>query len=452
MRPNAGRPVQSTALIRAQTVPSGMIARNDPVVAQHRALCRTFIGGTEIRQASNPAGSLIDKGILLTGIVSDRIGMTLLFIVLAPLVREVDISEFQFGILISAANVTLLISAPYWGSRSQTLGRKSVFVIGMAGYALSYTLIAFAMQAGLWGRLMPWTLFFVLLAGRLFFGLVAAGIQPAATAYFADITDQTNRSKGMAQIGVAAGIGTIVGPIAGGTLAMVSALFPMYAAAGFAALITAVAYVFLQEPAQHTERSNRSKLRFFDARIFPYLLGWCLLILVFTSIQVVTAFYLEDRFHFAGRQELTWATTIAFLSMGAATVLIQLIVLQMFRIPPKTLLRAGFLLYGLALLLLALAPNPLILYCAYALLGAGFGLMTPGLNAAASISVEAHEQGDVAGLLTAAPVLGMIIGPLLGPPLYKINMIWPMLLGAAIMIAMGIYYQFTAVPDPSKDS
>ena len=387
---------------------------------------------------------------MLTGIVSDRIGMTLLFVVLAPLVREVGISEFQFGILISAANVTLLISAPYWGSRSQTLGRKPVFVIGMAGYAISYTLIAFAMQAGLWGWLVPWSLFVVLLAGRLFFGLVAAGIQPAATAYFADITDATTRSKGMAQIGVAAGIGTIVGPMIGGTLAMVSALFPMYAASGFAALITVGAFVFLKEPAQHTRRPNPGKLRFFDSRIFPYLLGWCLLILVFTAIQVVTAFYLEDRFHFTGRQQLTWATTIAFLSMGTATVLIQLVVLQLFRIPPKVLLRAGFLLYGLALLLLAFAPSPLILYCAYALLGTGFGLMTPGLNAAASISVEEREQGDVAGLLTAAPVLGMIIGPLLGPRLYEINMIYPMLLGAAIMIAMGIYYQFVKVPDPAR--
>ncbi len=320
----------------------------------------------------------------------------------------------------------------------------------MAGYAISYTLIAFAMQAGLWGWLVPSSLFVVLLAGRLFFGLVAAGIQPAATAYFADITDATTRSKGMAQIGVAAGIGTIVGPMIGGTLAMVSALFPMYAASGFAALITVGAFVFLKEPAQHTRRPNPGKLRFFDSRIFPYLLGWCLLILVFTAIQVVTAFYLEDRFHFTGRQQLTWATTIAFLSMGTATVLIQLVVLQLFRIPPKVLLRAGFLLYGLALLLLAFAPSPLILYCAYALLGTGFGLMTPGLNAAASISVEEREQGDVAGLLTAAPVLGMIIGPLLGPRLYEINMIYPMLLGAAIMIAMGIYYQFVKVPDPAR--
>jgi hypothetical protein len=45
----------------------------------------------------------------------------------------------------------------------------------------------------------------------------------------------------------------------------------------------------------------------------------------------------------------------------------------------------------------------------------------------------------------------MIIGPLLGPRLYEFNMIYPMLLGAAIMIAMGIYYQFVKVPDPLRD-
>ena len=42
-----------------------------------------------------------------------------------------------------------------------------------------------------------------------------------------------------------------------------------------------------------------------------------------------------------------------------------------------------------------------------------FGFTAPGLNAAGSLSVRPEEQGAVAGLLSAAPTVGMTFGPLL---------------------------------------
>ena len=97
----------------------------------------------------------------------------------------------------------------------------------------------------------------------------------------------------------------------------------------------------LTEPQRHISANITRKLRFSDARIFPYLLGWCLAIFVLTSIQTITAFYVADTFVFGDRDAVTRATSVAFLCMGAALLFVQGVILQMFQIRPKVLLRAA---------------------------------------------------------------------------------------------------------------
>lgn len=372
--------------------------------------------------------------------ISDRIGLALLYIVFGPLVRDIGLSENQFGVLIASANVTLGFASPYWGRRSQTLGRRPVFVIGLSGYALGFLLLAIALQAGLSGWLSPWPLFFVLLAVRVSYGLLAAGTQPAATAYLADITDAGNRARGMALMGVAAGIGTVLGPVLGGSLSAVGAVFPLYVAAALAAAAAMLAFRGLREPPRHVAAVTTARMKFSDRRVLPYLVGWCLVVLILTAMQTITAFYLQDGFALTGRESVTRAASVAFLVMGVAMVLNQAVVLQVFRIAPVTLLHSGFILFGLALLVMLSARSLTVLYIAFGLLGLGFSAISPGLNAAASLSVTDREQGAVAGLLAAAPVLGMVFGPVVGTALYGVDPAWPMLMGAAGAMGMGIYF------------
>lgn len=356
-----------------------------------------------------------DRAILVAGMVSDRIGMALLFVVFGPLVRQLGLSELQYGVLIAAANVTLGFASPYWGRRSQDIGRRPVFIIGLAGYALGFLLLALALQAGLAGWIAPGSLFALLLAARLGYGLLAAATQPAATAYVADITAAQERTRGMALIGVAGGVGTILGPIAGGTLSAIGAVLPMYVAAGLSAAVAAVASLALREPARHAATSTRARMAPTDRRVFPYLAAWCLGVLVLTGVQTITVFYLEDGFGLSGREPVTRATSVA-------------------------LLRAGFVVLALSLLVLLAARSVHELYFAYALIGLGYSSLSSGLNAAATLSVTPGEQGAVAGLLATAPVLGMLIGPVLATTLYGADPAWPLALGAGGCAAMAAWF------------
>ena len=388
----------------------------------------------------------LDKVILIIGLIIYGTGFSLLYIIFAPLSRSIGLSTNQFGILIAISNVVLVFSSYFWGKKSQSIGRKPVFVIGLFSYAIAYALFAFGIQIGLWGLLASWQLFSLLFVIRLLYGGLIGGIQPAATAYMSDSTDTNTRIKGMALIGMASGIGTMIGPIIGGTLVFIHPIFPMYFGAGIAVLGGILAMIFLIEPLKQAPVSEPVNLKFYDKRIMPYLIGWALVFLVFTSTQVIAAFFIEDQLGVSTQSEIIKATSISLLSMALTTTLMQAVVLQIINVSPRTLLRLCFFIFGAVLFVIPMVKSLGYFYLSFAGIGIAFSMVTPGLNSAATLSVETHEQGEVAGLLAAAPVVGMIFGPTIGALLYTADPGYPFLFGSLIAIALGIYFQFLKIP------
>ena len=388
----------------------------------------------------------LDKIILIIGLIIYGTGFSLLYIIFAPLSRSIGLSTNQFGILIAISNVVLVFSSYFWGKKSQSIGRKPVFVIGLFSYAIAYALFAFGIQIGLWGLLASWQLFSLLFVIRLLYGGLIGGIQPAATAYMTDSTDANTRIKGMALIGMASGIGTMIGPIIGGALVFIHPIFPMYFGAGIAVLGGILAMIFLIEPLKQAPVSEPVNLKFYDKRIMPYLIGWALVFLVFTSTQVIAAFFIEDQLGVSTQSEIIKATSISLLSMALTTTLMQAVVLQIIDVSPRTLLRLCFFIFGAVLFVIPMVESLGYFYLSFAGIGIAFSMVTPGLNSAATLSVETHEQGEVAGLLAAAPVVGMIFGPTIGALLYTADPSYPFLFGSLIAIALGIYFQFLKIP------
>lgn len=385
---------------------------------------------------------------MLFGLVTYGMGQSLLYVIFGPLARDLGLSEWQFGALISSSNIAVVAFSPLWGRASQARGRKTIFIVGLVGYAAGYALLAFGIQVGLWAIVTAAPLFFSLLAARLVYGTLASAITPAATAYIADTTDAANRSAGMALVAASGGIGTIVGPALGGSLAKLGPVVPMYTAAGLALVAAVLSAAKLSEPARREERGQGAKVGALDPRIFPYLLGWFIIFMVFTAVQVITAFYIEDRFGVTDRADVIEVASIALLSMAVVTLVVQIVVMQIWKLGPKLLLRTSFLIYAAVLVIFAFSESLLMLYLSYAGMGLSFALAAPGLNAAASLAVEPGEQGAVAGWLSSAPAFGMIFGPALGGVVYNVAPDLPMLGGAVLSTLVGVYFYFVAIPDP----
>ena len=257
-----------------------------------------------------------------------------------------------------------------------------------------------------------------------------------------DTTEVSKRAQGMALIGMAAGIGTMIGPVIGGGFAFIHPLFPMYFAAAIAVIGGLLAMKYLKQTNIEPTPTNKSTLKFYDNRIFPYLIGWAIAFLVFTSTQVIAAFFIEDQLGVVSHSEIIKATSISLLSMALTTTFMQAVVLQIIHLKPTTLLRICFLIFGVVLISISFVNTLAQFYLAFAGIGVAFSMITPGLNSAATLSVESSEQGEVAGFLSAAPVVGMIFGPPLGTVLYNIDPTYPFYYGGLIAIVLGIYFQF----------
>ena len=388
----------------------------------------------------------LDKVVLIVGLVIYGTGFSLLYVIFAPLSREIGLSINQFGVLIAISNVALVFSSYYWGKQSQKIGRKKVFVIGLLSYGFAFLIFTFGIQVGLWGILSPLSLFMLLFVIRIIYGILIGGIQPAAVAYMSDSTDSSNRTKAMALIGMASGIGTMIGPVMGGSLSFIHPLFPMYCGAGIALIGAIMAQKYLIHSLPEIPETNQNKsLKFYDCRVLPFLIGWSVAFMVFTSVQIISAFFIEDKLGISDPDQVIKFTSIALLSMALTSTFMQAVVLQVINISTQTLLRICFLIFGMVLISISVVDSLTGFFLAYGGMGIAFSMITPSLNAAATLSVEPSEQGEVAGFLAGAPVVGMIFGPTIGTLLYNLDPIFPFYYGGLGAIILGVYFQFVKV-------
>ena len=378
------------------------------------------------------------KLILAVGVALFAIGQSLLFVVVAPLARAVGLSEMQFGGAFTLGNLALVAGASYWGRRSDSIGRKPVFVIGMAGGTLGILVMALTLRAGQAALIAGWTIFALLALARAIYGGLASAIYPVATAYMADVTAPKDRAAGMALIGAANGIGSVLGPALGGSLAFLGALFPMYVAVVMSALGCLWAVFFLREPVRHAQKDTVD-LKITDPRIVPYLVIWSSFFLVFISTQFVTAFYIQDQFGVEDTDATVRIASIALVTMAAVIVLLQAVVFQLVRITPRAALRLCPPCFAMGSGVIAFAPSIPYLVVGFGLIGFSFAFAGPGINGSASLSVAPHEQGTMAGYIAAAGTGGALFAPVFGTSIYQLAPNAPMLLGLVLFSCLSFY-------------
>jgi MFS family permease len=95
--------------------------------------------------------------------------------------------------------------------------------------------------------------------------------------------------------------------------------------------------------------------------------------------------------------------------------------MQRINLTPFQWLRIALPILAVAFAGLALAETQALMMFAMVLKGAAMGLAGPAFMAGASLAVEPHEQGAVAGIAGSCGPLGFTIGPLLGGFFYQIS-------------------------------
>jgi MFS family permease len=326
------------------------------------------------------------------------------------------------GILGSLYSILQFICAPLWGAYSDRVGRRKVLLITIAGLALSYAAWFFAAS------------FWVLVLARVLGGAMGGNLS-VATAAVADSTTREKRSSGLAIIGIAFGLGFIVGPGIGGLFAQINLLeiapslgkfgvnpFSVPALVSFALALTNLIWVarsFKETlPIENRGKANSDRkgvpvFRMFKSRSPETRrtnLVYLLYMLAFSGMEFTLTFLAVERFQFSPAQNGGM-----FVFIGFVLIIVQGGIVRRLAGPvgEKRLAVAGIACGIAAFLILAIALNLGLFFGALALMAFSIGLVSPTLSALVSLYTKEEEQGAAIGVFRSAGSLARAIGPLL---------------------------------------
>ena len=356
--------------------------------------------------------------LLFLTLFNSMLGLSLLFPIIAPLGRELGLTEFQVGTFSTAYALMQFLLAPYWGRLSERKGRKPILIMGILGFSISFFAFALAAQLGFNGSLSTNWVYWLMLAARLFGGAFSSATLPTAQAYVADITGSADRTAGMAVIGAAFGLGVIFGPAIGGSLAAISLLVPVYFSATLALFNALFVWLTLPEPERHVHLDKPPKLNFWDMRVLPLLVVALAVSLTSVTMETTVAFYFQDRLGLSAKGTAK-AVSIALVIYGLVAVFVQGFLIRKYKWPALGMIRTGIPIAIAGFLTFVFGGSFTWLALALVLQGIGQGLAAPAVTAALSLAVGEGLQGAVAGLNSSAQGLGRMLGPLIGTWLYQ---------------------------------
>ncbi|MCO1655157.1 MFS transporter [Pseudonocardia humida] len=377
--------------------------------------------------------------LVLVAVLVTYTAQQLLTPVLAPLSREVGLTEFQLGLVITVAAVVFTLASLAWGRVADRWGHRRVLLTGLvlaaAGMA-AFTVVCRWALAG--GQAPEAVLLAMLLTRSVLFGIGVGAVPVAALSYVGSTTAGAEaRTRAVSMVGAAQAVSLVLGPGLGGALAVVDLLAPVHLAPVLL-VVAAVVVAALLPRAPRTAaavdepRPVRSVAPW-DARVRPFLVVGFLLYLSLGMMQVIIGFLVQDRLGSDSRDTAV-AVGVAFFATGLVLVATQAVVVPRLRWAPAPLLRVGSPIAAAGFVVLALAAQLWSITAGMAIIALGLGLAMPGFSAGASLRVGPTEQGAVAGLVNATTGATFVLGPLLGTGLYTAAPALPIWLGAATCV------------------
>ncbi len=352
-------------------------------------------------------------------LLNDRLSESIVFPLLPFLLASFNADGRTLGLLAGSYALAQFAATPLIGALSDRFGRRPVIAICVSGSVLGLGLFAITLSHD-WpaGAVLP---LFLLFGARLIDG-VSGGTAATAGAVLADITPPEKRARAFGLIGVAFGLGFIIGPFLGGQLARIAVTVPIWVATGFAIFNLVVVLTLLPETHPVSERRVLPRKRELNpfaqiARVIgnPAVgrlgLSFFLFFLAFNGFTAILVLYFKQQFNWG--PELA---TTAFLIVGVVATVVQggLIgpLVNRFGEWKLTLIGLGLVIAGC---LLIPTTNPeharTGVFTAVAILASGTGLVTPSLRSLVSRRLSDEGQGAALGSLQALQSLGSFLGP-----------------------------------------
>lgn len=348
-------------------------------------------------------------GFIFATLLIDVMGFAIVIPVFPDLIKGLihsnvsDASSYAAWLSVAYA-ATQFVFSPLIGNLSDRFGRRPVLLCSLLGFCADYLFQAFAPTIG-------W-----LFLGRLLAGITGASFT-TANAYIADISEPEKRAANFGLVGVAFGLGFIIGPFIGGVLGKIDVHYPFIAAALLAFLNAVYGYFILPESLSPENRrplelkksnpvGTLTKLSKYKA-VLGLAVSLFLVYFAVQAVQSVWTFYTIYKFQ--------WNADMVGYSLGVVGVVYAAVQGGLTRIIiPKfgteRSIWIGLLLYSIGMALFAFASKGWMMYAILIPYCLG-GIAGPALQGYMSNHVPANEQGELQGGLTSLASLSTIFGP-----------------------------------------
>ena len=374
-------------------------------------------------------------GVIFLTVFLDLVGFGMVIPILPLYAREYGASGSVVGAIMAVYSLMQFLFSPVWGRWSDKIGRRPLMLFGTGGASVAY--IIFALGAGMSGTLALCVFF----ASRMLAGFCGANLAVAQAA-IADVTPPEKRSKSMALIGIAFGLGFIFGPWIGGmSLKHFGMAGPGWVAAALCATNFLAACFLLPETKSTASPEAKARPRWQQWKhiLAHPQIGLLVGVFFFTTFSfacfettlgllVSKNFGLDFKGHDAG----TIANLFAYC--GIIGVLVQGGLIGRLL---KHLGEGKLIALSLILVAFSLAPLPFVhgwpaLLVVLAMLSFGSSLTRPPVFGLISRLARSDEQGATLGIAQSAGSLARILGPIFAASLFFIHPTWPYLACAMI--------------------
>ena len=251
------------------------------------------------------------------GLFTVGLGQSFVFVLVPPLARDLGLSEVQTSSIFAISALAWALTSAFWGRASDRYGRRNIAILGLIGYAVSLIALITPLFLAEKNILNLTLLFPALILGRLINGLLGSATRPASFAYVADITSKEKRTVKFARMESSFLVGTVVGPLVGGFLFLITKETPFYLFS-FLAMIAAIGIYFNLKPSDRSYKKlkDKSKIKWYSQTIWPFLSVAAVLSLCQASLLQSIGFYITDLFSYLDDLPILVSMTFTLLAIS----------------------------------------------------------------------------------------------------------------------------------------